>query len=385
MVQDSHVARHDLVFENRAWWNINAVAVVGDDDDGSTQRNSASERHIARHRQMIQLDNIRDVSKTSQELLHFAEMVVAKFNEWRGWEHALWRHDQRSVLQTVQIRHHQQQVRRLLHRQKTRTRHVDTDRVLKAFHRRTDGRLQLNHAQSILQSLVVNDDLHVHALLVQHAFNSVELRPNVVGVEELKGLDGLEVINMLVWYLRNFQQTQLVLVLDQRATLDVSTCLVGNFHHKFMADIIALAQQSVQDAEVDCGTQVVNVREEKILAALLDELLQQSAVLERFVEITVTGWVPSLHVVSNFMATSNGQKRIARDARKAALVEAVDIDLEAGVLADDFLGVVVGVERVHEDEWDVGAVGLVEALKRFRVDLDEIEKVFQNSPQSVAL
>ena len=44
------------------------------------------------------------------------------------------------------------------------------------------------------------------------------------------------------------------------------------------------------------------------------------------------------------------------------LVEGADLDLHVRVLAQDLLGVLVGVERVHEHERHVGAVRLVQVL-----------------------
>jgi hypothetical protein len=45
-----------------------------------------------------------------------------------------------------------------------------------------------------------------------------------------------------------------------------------------------------------------------------------------------------------------------------ALVEGEDAHVEARVLADNLLGVVVSVERVHEDEGNVATVRLVQGL-----------------------
>ena len=49
---------------------------------------------------------------------------------------------------------------------------------------------------------------------------TIQLRPQVICVEELEGLDRLEVVHMLLGHLRDLKQPQLVLVLDQRATLE---------------------------------------------------------------------------------------------------------------------------------------------------------------------
>ena len=54
------------------------------------------------------------------------------------------------------------------------------------------------------------------------------------------------------------------------------------------------------------------------------------------------------------------------DSRVAALVEGDDADVEARVLPDDLLRVLVRVERVHEDEGNVAAERLVQALDLWR-------------------
>lgn len=360
VVQNSHVAGDDLVLEDRAWRDVDSVSVVGDDDDGAAQRDAAPESDVAGHRQMVELDDVGNIRESAEELLHFAEVIVAELDERRRREHSLRRHDQRSVLQTVQIRHHEQQIRGLLDGQEARARHVDADGVLEALHRSTDGSLQLDHAHSVVQRLVVNDDLHVHALVVQHALDRVQLRPNVVGVEELERLHRLEVVDVLVRHLRDFQQSQLVLVLNQSSTLDVGPGFISDLHHELVAHaVLIVAHQPVQDAEVDRRAEIVDVGQEQILATLLDELLQQPRVLEGLVEVTVAGRVPGLHVVGHFVATRDRQQRVSRDSREAALVEAVNGDLEAGVLAHDLLGVFVGVERVHKHEGHTRAVSLI--------------------------
>ncbi len=44
--------------------------------------------------------------------------------------------------------------------------------------------------------------------------------------------------------------------------------------------------------------------------------------------------------------------------------ETPDGHVEVRVLAEHFLGVLVGVERVHQDQGNVGAVGFVQVLEK---------------------
>ena len=55
-------------------------------------------------------------------------------------------------------------------------------------------------------------------------------------------------------------------------------------------------------------------------------------------------------------------QRFLVNPRVAALVEGDDPDIKARVLPDDLLCVLVRVERVHEDQRDVGAKRLVQTL-----------------------
>jgi len=50
---------------------------------------------------VIQLDDVRDVGETAQELLHLGEMVLAQLDQRRGGEHALGRHHQTAVLKAA--------------------------------------------------------------------------------------------------------------------------------------------------------------------------------------------------------------------------------------------------------------------------------------------
>ena len=59
------------------------------------------------------------------------------------------------------------------------------------------------------------------------------------------------------------------------------------------------------------------------------------------------------------------------DARVAGLVEGGDGDVEAGVLPDDLVSVLVRVEAVHEDQRHVGGVLLIEELNLLNCQVQE--------------
>lgn len=65
------------------------------------------------------------------------------------------------------------------------------------------------------------------------------------------------------------------------------------------------------------------------------------------------------------------EQRILEDSRISRLVERQDVDVVTFIFLDDILGVLVGIERVHEDERHVHIVGAVEI---FDLSYREIEK-----------
>ena len=81
---------------------------------------------------------------------------------------------------------------------------------------------------------------------------------------------------------------------------------------------------------------------------------------EGIVEITVTRRIPVLLVVICTFWT--GKECLLEDTGIARLIECGDAELLVSVFLDDAEGVIVGIERCHEDERDVDAVGGVEML-----------------------
>jgi hypothetical protein len=87
------------------------------------------------------------------------------------------------------------------------------------------------------------------------------------------------------------------------------------------------------------------------------------------VQITVTGRVPVLLVVIG--AFGAREKGFLVDTRVTRLVESGDADLLVGVFFDDTEGIVMGVERSHEDEGDIDTVGSVEVLDLTDGEIEE--------------
>jgi hypothetical protein len=117
----------------------------------------------------------------------------------------------------------------------------------------------------------------------------------------------------------------------------------------------------LQDLGVHGGTQVVNVGDEEVLFALVDQFVKETRVGEGFKQVSVARRVP--HGDVGVVVFGQGKERFFRDTGVAGLVEGEDLEGLGGVLVDDALGVGVGVERVHQDERNVDTVLVVEVLE----------------------
>lgn len=58
----------------------------------------------------------------------------------------------------------------------------------------------------------------------------------------------------------------------------------------------------------------------------------------------------------------NGEKRLLVNSGVSRLVESQDVDVVVLVFLDNSSSVIIGVERVHEDERDIDTVSRVEVL-----------------------
>lgn len=226
----------------------------------------------------------------------------------------------------------------------------------------TDGRLELDDGDVRLALLVagdrlaVGDDLHLELVVLHDTLDGLQVEPDVVGVEVLELLDRLELVDVLLGDLGNFQQADRALVIDDSTTLDVGLGLVGQLH-----DVLGVGLHHVlENAKIDNGAQVVHVGQEDDLDAPLQELVQDARVVQRLEDVTVARGVPL--VDGSIKVLGDGEQRVLVNSGVSGLVEGEDIHVMALVLLDDGGGVVVGVERVHQDERHVDVVGAVEEL-----------------------
>jgi len=355
VVDDRNVSGNELVLKDGTIRQVYPRALVCDNDNRSTKSDLASEPHIASHGKMIELEDVGDGTEAFLEVRDLLE-VITKLDDRGLTEHAVRIHDQLAVLQRIQIAGDQQEIGAALDRQEAATRNVDTMGTLEVLDRGTDGSLELNDSLTIVRNLVVDDDVELHPLIVHNTLDCREIHPQVVGVEHLELVHRLEVLNVLRRYLSDFKQADLSLVVDDGTTLDIGLGLVGKLHQE-----LGLALDKVlQDTEIDVCTEVVNVGDEDVLFAGSDEFIEQARVLESIEDITVAGRVPLALVASG--RAGYGQVTLTTNARVARLVESKDLDVVVGVLLNDTLSVVVGVEGVHENKRNVDFVLRVQML-----------------------
>ena len=73
IVQDPEVSGDDLVLEDGALGDVDDLVLVGNDDDFPAQRDVLAERHVARHGEVVQVDQVRYAFHAGEELAHLVE------------------------------------------------------------------------------------------------------------------------------------------------------------------------------------------------------------------------------------------------------------------------------------------------------------------------
>lgn len=292
MLKQAQATLDHHVLQDRSWGHINGAALGGNDDDGSLEGYTTTQVDGTSNSQVVELDDPRNGGDVLLEVRHLLE-VTAQLDERRIAE-AAGAHLQLAVLNGVQIRLDKHQIRASLDGQETTTGYVDTVCVVEVANGSTDGSLELNDADIALALLVTGDglavgnDLHFQLVVLNNTLDGFDVHPDVVGVEVLELLDRLELVNVLLGNLGDFQQAHGALVVDDGATLDVSLGLVGKLHNVFGLCL----HHVLQDAQINNSAQVVNVGQENNLNTTLQQLVQDSRVIQGLEDITVSRGVP---------------------------------------------------------------------------------------------
>jgi hypothetical protein len=360
MLKQAQATLHDDVLEDRSRGDVDGAAFCRDDDDSALERHTTAEVDSTSNGEVVQLQHLRDGGDSLLEVRDLLE-VTTKLDEGSVTE-AGGAHLKLTVLQCVEIRLDEHKVRAGLDRQESSTGNVDTVGVVEVTDGSTDSGLKLDNGDIGLSLLVtgnglaVGDNLHLKLIVLNNALDGLEVKPDVVGVEVLELLDGLELVNMLLRNLGDFEQADRALVIDNGTTLDIGLGLVGQLH-----DVLGVGLHHVlEDAEIDDSAQVVDVGQEDDLNASLKELVENARVVQRLENITVTRRIPL--VDRGLVVFGDGEERVLVNSWVSGLVEGKDVDVVSLVLLDNGGGVVICVERVHEDERDVDVVGAVKIL-----------------------
>jgi len=149
VIEDAEISRNDLVFQNRSSRNVDAVAVISDDDHGTFKYDPLAKPDVPRNGQMVQFQNIRNAIESRQVVGNLIELG-SKFDEGSGGKHSFGVHDERAGVERVKIGHDEQQIRGLLNRQKTASGNVDAYGAFEVMNRRPDRSLQLYHVEAVL-------------------------------------------------------------------------------------------------------------------------------------------------------------------------------------------------------------------------------------------
>lgn len=360
MLKQTQATLHDNVLKDRSRWDVDGAALCSNDDDSALERHTTAEVDGTSDGEVVQLQHLGDGGDSLLEVRDLLEVTTEL--DQGGVTEAGGAHLKLTVLQCVEIRLDEHEVRASLDWQESSTGDVNTVGIVEVTNGSTDSGLELNDGDvglSLLvtgDSLAVGNNLHLKLVILHDTLNSLEVEPDVVGVEVLELLDGLELVDVLLGNLGDFKQANGALVVDNGTALDIGLGLVGQLH-----DVLGVGLHHVlEDTEIDNSAQVVDVGQEDDLDTSLEELVKNARVVERLENITVTRGVPL--VDGRVVVLGDREERVLVDSGVSGLVEGEDIDVVALVLLNDGSGVVVCVERVHEDERDVDVVCAVEVL-----------------------
>mmetsp|Transcript_115882 Transcript_115882/g.328426 ORF Transcript_115882/g.328426 Transcript_115882/m.328426 type:complete len:417 (+) Transcript_115882:198-1448(+) len=242
-----------------------------------------------------------------------------------------------------------------LHGREARARDHDGGGPLEALDRRAHRRLELEHLRGLLvpgvHGLGVLHDGQGQgaAVLLELRLEGLEVHPEVVGVEVLVLLGVLELLLVLLGALRRLAQEEAPRrgLAGEVAALLVGVRAPGHLHHEGGLRLGEVREE----LQVHHGAQVVRVRDEHVLEALRQELLQRAAAEHRGVEVTVPGRTP---LVGRLLRPARGRVVPLVHLGRLVLPELHVAPLpEFRVLREVAHGVLRRRERVHEHEGQV--------------------------------
>jgi len=208
MLQQTQAALHHHILQDRARRDVDGRALGSHDDNRALELHATAKIDTTGDGEVVELDHLGDGRDTRLEARHLLE-VVAELDE-RCWTEAVGIHDELAVLDGVEIRLDEHEVGAGLDGQEAATGHVHAVSVAKVVDGGTDGRLELDDADVCLALLIgwdalgIRDDLHAQLVVLHDALDGAQVHPDVVGVEVLELLDALELVDVLLRYLGDY-------------------------------------------------------------------------------------------------------------------------------------------------------------------------------------
>lgn len=194
------------------------------------------------------------------------------------------------MLQGVQIGLDEEKIGTRFDGEETGTGDINTVGAGEMFYCGPDGGFELDYfGAGVLDNLVVDDDIEFENVLVENAFDGPGGNPNVVGVENPELFDGSEVAFVFSGNLGDFEEADLAVVIDDCTTLDIRLGLVSDFHDEFSASF----DHVFEDGRIDSCPQIVDIGDENVVDALLDEFIQLTALIQGVVDVAVAWRVPT--------------------------------------------------------------------------------------------
>lgn len=116
----------------------------------------------------------------------------------------------------------------------------------------------------------------------------------------------------------------------------------------------------LENVEINNGVEVVSVGKEDDFDVMVDELVKNIRVVEGFENVIVFGRI--LVMESRVKGFGDWEEGVFEDFGVFWLVKGKNVDVMIFIFFDNCCGIIVGVERVYEENGDVGVVVVVEVF-----------------------
>ena len=85
----SQVTRDNFILKNGSIRYVDALPMIGNDNDGAFQNYVSPERDVSRNSQVVEFNDVGNGSEPGLKVLVFLEMLCAQLDQRRGAKHSL--------------------------------------------------------------------------------------------------------------------------------------------------------------------------------------------------------------------------------------------------------------------------------------------------------